>query len=148
MDRHARIAYAGNTLDHALAAIYDKGYKVFLYPDPYDEGKHSYWAIKDRRDLIACDPVTLLGLIGLWERFGDAWHRQQVPDYLDQLYARTYPDDDYKSLDEIGFDEMVQDLRLFFEAIGEPIPEPLSRDRLAEFMLNFSRAIEDRANRA
>jgi hypothetical protein len=36
-DRKVRIADAANTYDYALAAIYDKGYGVFLYPHPYDE---------------------------------------------------------------------------------------------------------------
>jgi hypothetical protein len=96
---------------------------------------------------MAADPVSLLGIIGLWERFCDDW-QQRIPDYYDQLFERTFPDDDYESLDENAFEQLVQDLRIFFEAIDEPMPKPLTRKSLAEFMLNFSRLIEDRANDA
>jgi len=140
-----RIADAANTYNYALAAIFDKGFKVFLYPHPYDEGKFSYWAIKEDRQIVASDPLALLGLIGVWERFGDDW-RQKIPRYDSQLFEMTFPDDDYESLDEQSFEKIVQDLRIFFRAIDEPMPDPLTRKNLAEFMGNFSRMREERAN--
>jgi hypothetical protein len=144
--RRVRIADAGDTYNYALAAVYDKGYKVFLYPHPCDDEKQSYWAIASGREFKASDPLELLGLIGIWERFGDNWHQEEIPDYLDQLFERTFPDDDYASLDENSFQELVEELHIFFEAIGEPMPTPLTRTTLAKFMSEFSRKVEDRAN--
>jgi hypothetical protein len=91
--------------------------------------------------------LTLLGLIGIRERFGDNW-QQRIPEYYYQLFDRTFPDDDYESLDDKTFEELVQDLRVFFEAIDEPMPTPLTRKNLAEFMRTFSMMREDRANHA
>ncbi len=143
--RKVRLAEAGTTYNYALAVIYDKGYKVFLYPDPHDEGNDDLWAIKDGWEFVASNPLTLLGLIGIWERFGDDW-QQGIPGYYHQLFERTFPDDDYASLDDERFDELVQELRIFFNAIGESMPSPLTRKSLAEFMRTFSRRREDRAN--
>ncbi len=75
------LADAGNTYNPALLVLRCKGYELEL-----EQGRdRNFWnARKDHRLFSAFDPVALLGLIGIWEHFGDDWN-QQTPSVLDEL---------------------------------------------------------------
>jgi hypothetical protein len=92
--RKVRIASAGNTADHALEALRARGYTVVLHPAASDDGLNKYLATKDGRDFIASDPVEVLGLVALWEHFGDDWRDRSVPRHHDALLSAAFPEDD------------------------------------------------------
>jgi hypothetical protein len=98
--RKVRIASAGNTGNHALEVLKAKGYSVVLYPDAREDGLNDYWATKDGRDFTARDPVEVLGLVALWEQFGDDWRERTVPSHHDALMLAAFTEDDYASLGE------------------------------------------------
>jgi hypothetical protein len=135
--RKVRIASAGNTSNHALEVLKSKGYSVVIYPVAGEEGLNDYWATKDGRDFIAPDPVEVLGLVALWEQFGDGWRGQAVPAHHDALLDAAYPEDDYAGLTEEEFADLVQSYRVFFEAIDVQMPEHPSRAELAALVNSF-----------
>ena len=67
---------ATNTHNAAAITIQDKGYK--LRQCPYDEDGEIYfywWATKGSHLFKADNPLTLLGIISIWEHRGDNWSR-------------------------------------------------------------------------
>jgi hypothetical protein len=138
-DRRFRIASAGNTHNHALEVLRAKGYSVVLYPQAGEDGLNDYWATKDGRDFIARDPVEVLGLVTLWEHFGDDWRNRRVPSHHDLLLDAASPEDDYASLTEEQFAQVVQSYRQFFEAIDVPMPEQPTRAELAALVSSLDR---------
>lgn len=135
--RRPRIASAGNTGNHALAVLEAKGYSVVLYPDASEAGSHDYWATKDGRDFIARDPVEVLGLVALWEQFGDDWRDVGVPAHDDALMHAAYPEDGYASLTEEQFAAVLRSYRVFFDAIAVGIPDTPTRAELAALVNSF-----------
>lgn len=135
--RKVRIASAGNTANHALEALRVKGYSVVLRPAASEEGQNDYWAIKDGRDFIASDPVEVLGLVALWEQFGDDWRDRAVPSHHDVLMSAAVPADDYASLSEEEFAHVLQSYRAFFDAIDVPMPARPTRVELAALVNSF-----------
>lgn len=104
-ERKCRVAEAGNTYNYALSIIKNKGYKIFLVPGLQENNLGDFWAIKDKRDFIASDLLKLLGLISIWETFGDEWHTNpQKPDNdkdtYDKIVSRALPNeiDDLEAL--------------------------------------------------
>jgi hypothetical protein len=137
IDRKVRIASAGNTANHALEALKAKGYSVVLYPIAGEDGLNDYWATKDGRDFIASDPVEVLALVALWEQFGDEWRDHKVPAHHDALLSAAFPEDDYASLTEEQFANVLQSYRLFFDAIDVQMPEHPTRAELAALVNSF-----------
>ena len=139
--RVLRLADAANTYDRALAVVRKKGYHLFFYPGADEEGGgDTYWAIKDKRDFIASDPLGLLGLITMWEHFGDEWQAHDVPRLYNELIDVAYPEDDYAHLTDKEFAGVVEHLRPFFEALWEPLPAMVSRGELAHIMHTYYRS--------
>jgi hypothetical protein len=135
--RRVRIASAGNTVNHALAVLIGKGYSVVLHPAASDDGLSHYWATKDGRDFIASDPVEALGLVALWEQFGDDWRDQPVPSRHDALLSAAFPEDDYASLTDEQFTRVLSSYRALFEAIDVPMPANPTRTELAALVSSF-----------
>jgi hypothetical protein len=135
--RKVRIASAGNTGNHALEALKAKGYSVVLYPNASEDGLQDYWATKDGRDFIARDPVEVLGLVALWEQFGDDWRDRVVPSHHDALMHAAFPEDDYASLTEEQFASVLRSYRVFFEAIDVQMPDDPTRAQLAALVNSF-----------
>lgn len=119
--RECRIADAMNTYQYALTLIYQKGYKIFLVPDVREEYLGEYWAIKDQRDFIADDPLRLLGLIHIWENFGDEWYENPRFPLLndDKILSRALPDTiaDFEAMSEQDFQTLKEDYKVLFEAL-------------------------------
>ena len=92
--RRFRIANAGNTTNHALDVLKTKGYSIVISPGASEDDAYDYCATKDGRDFIARDPVEVLGLIALWEQFGDNWRDRAVPAHHAVLLNAAFPEDD------------------------------------------------------
>lgn len=137
IDRKARIASAGNTTNHALEALKAKGYSIVLYPATSDDGSNSYWATKEGRDFIGRDPVEVLGLVALWEQFGDDWRDQRVPSHHNALMDAAFPEDDYASLTDEQFANVLCSYRIFFDAIDVQMSETPTRAELAALVSSF-----------
>jgi len=140
--RILRLADAGNTYHRALAVVRSKGYHIYYYPDEDEEGGGNFWAIKDKRDFIASKPLGLLGLITMWEHFGDDWQAPKVPDIYGEVIATAFPEDEYSALTDEAFAHVVEHLRPFFEAFGEPLLATVSREELAHIMQTYYRSKE------
>lgn len=131
-----RIADAMNTYKYALTIVRDKGYKIFFIPDPREEFFGDYWAVKDGRDFIGGDPLRLLGLIGIWERYGDDWYTgPEQPDSTldDKILDRAMPDEvaDFEKLSDEEFAAFVADYRVFFETMDlDEIKENITREEM------------------
>jgi hypothetical protein len=135
--RRVRIASAGNTANHALEVLDAKGYSVVLYPDASEDGLYDYWATKDGRDFVARDPVEVLGLVTFWEQFGDDWRDRDVPSHHDALMRAAFPQDDYASLTEEQFANVLRSYRAFFDAIDVQMPDNPTRAQLAALVKSF-----------
>lgn len=135
--RKVRIASAGNTVNHALEVLRIKGYSVVLDPDANEDEMNRYWATKDGRDFVAPGPVEVLGLVTLWEQFGDDWRDRAVPSHHDALMRAAFPEDEYASLSEEQFDHVLRSYRSFFDAIDVPVPEHPTRAELAALVSSF-----------
>lgn len=133
-----RLTDAMNTYDPALTVLKTKGYHLYFVPDERPRFFGDFWAIKDGRVFIAMDPLRLLGLIGIWEGTGDDWYHQQYEDIWDKLTAIGFAEDDFRSWDDHAFQQLTTELRLLFDAMGEDLPEPVTRDGLAQIIKSWS----------
>lgn len=131
-ERVLRIADAANTLNPALSVLRDKGFH--LYVVPHREAFDTYWAIKDRRDFIADDPLRLLGLVALWEHLGDDWRDRVSDDILSEIGSLAVAEDDFANLDDETFKRLVAHLRLLFDASWRPFPDHVTRTELARLV--------------
>lgn len=131
-----RLTDALNTHNPALAVLRDKGYHLYFIADERPEFYGDYWAIQDGRVFIGSSPVALLGLVALWEHFGDEWRDRVTEDILSQVNYVPAIDNDFASLEDDAFQWQAAHFRLLFDAIGEPLPVDVSRTEL-------SRAVRD-----
>ena len=93
MNNQIRIGDAPNTYNPALIVLVDLGFKISILPDEENEDKLGLWcAQKDNVELIADDPLSLLGLAALWKKRGDKWRRKEDKNYYQDIIAKTYPD--------------------------------------------------------
>jgi hypothetical protein len=65
----------GNVHSTAIALLREKGFQVWV-----EEGGENYWAEKDGWDFMADSPISLLGLVAIFEvrapqQFRDYWWR-------------------------------------------------------------------------
>ncbi|HWS87496.1 MAG TPA: hypothetical protein VN282_11060 [Pyrinomonadaceae bacterium] len=82
---------AMNTYDPALATLQERGYRVWVRPvGEVDEGEE-WLARKDVNELVASDPLRLLGLAAILETRGVNWQlAEDEPDLYDALRAEAY----------------------------------------------------------
>jgi hypothetical protein len=73
---------SGNTYNPSLLVLRQKGYRLWL-----EKGEtRSLWcASKDDQSFLAYSGPELLGLVVLWEQFGNEWNKQ-TPDILSELF--------------------------------------------------------------
>jgi hypothetical protein len=81
-----KIASAGNTIVPAYLALLEKGYRVSRVG--VDEHGETWQALKESEEFIAEDPLTLLGLVALYEARGAAW---QAPDVDIDAFLKRFP---------------------------------------------------------
>jgi hypothetical protein len=72
---------AGNTYNPCLVVLKNKGYDVSI-----EEGEETLlWvATSNRNTFSAYSPPELLGIVCLWESFGENWNVQE-PDILGEI---------------------------------------------------------------
>jgi hypothetical protein len=72
----------GNTYNPALAVIRALGYALRLEKhEDYDQ----WVAVKNDCQISAHNPLSLLGLVSVWEQFGEQWNEPR-DSILDELY--------------------------------------------------------------
>ena len=86
-----QLTEAGNTWNPALEAFHRKGYRLWVELDDADDEAQAIWcAEKDGHLFNAFGPVALLGLVALWEQFGDNWRDGvSTRDWYDEIFARA-----------------------------------------------------------
>jgi hypothetical protein len=72
---------SGNTNNPCLIVLRQKGYELWLEKG---EDQTLWCARKDEHRFLAYSGPELLGLVTLWEHFGDDWNRQN-PDIYEEL---------------------------------------------------------------
>ena len=94
-----------------------------------------FWAIKDGRDFIARDPVALLGLVQIWEEYGEEWQRKghDYGDIQDELATIAFPDEPYSELSEENFAHIVDYWSEFFIAVDANLSNPITKKDLYDF---------------
>ncbi|AWH85982.1 hypothetical protein HYN59_13075 [Flavobacterium album] len=136
-----------NTYNPTLRVIMSKGYRIFLFPDHREEFYGDYWAIKGNRKIVAADPLRLLGLISMWETYGDGWYGKsdktsyEHRNLFDEIAARAFPNnpEEIESLSNEEFNDYVSDYRLFFNSFTskEILPQNVSRKDFYTIIDNF-----------
>lgn len=85
------LADAMNTYDPALATLQERGYRVWVRPVGEVEEGEEWLARKDGNELIAGDPLRLLGLAAILETRGVNWQlAENEPDLYDAIRAEAY----------------------------------------------------------
>ncbi len=86
MEHKLKIASAANTIVPAYLALREKGYQVSRVG--VSEHEETWQALKGREEFIAEDPLTLLGLVALYEVRGAVW---EAPDIEIDEFVRRFP---------------------------------------------------------
>jgi hypothetical protein len=80
------VVAAGNTYNPCLLILKNKGYRLWAE----DSGERLLWhASKDGHSFMGYSPPELLGIVVLWESFGQNWN-QQRPDLIGELTERAF----------------------------------------------------------
>ena len=82
---------AGNTYNPALLVLHDKGCELAMKKEK--DGSLVWFAKKRGLDFCAYSPPELLGLVALWEAFGEDWNRQE-PNLIREVSRRSRLADD------------------------------------------------------
>ena len=94
MSESVNIATAGNTDDPCLHVLQQKGY--VLEVKVFNDGRAYYIGSRDHCRFVGGSGAELLGLVSMWEFFGDQWERRlsEVPDILSDVTVHVR-DEDY-----------------------------------------------------
>lgn len=151
-DGECRMTDHPNLYNRALTILEAKGFKLFLLPvpDKEDPGRCYYWAVKGGRDFDAEDPLRLLGMIAIWEQYGDDWYhnpKMETKKIMSRLEERAWPDsvEDYKAMSDEDFHAFVKDYREFFQLFATPIilGEQVSRQELYDIISTLNQEQEE-----
>ena len=75
----------------ALIVIEKKGYKITVDEDK--NGSIGFWyARNENSEFVAGDPLSLLGLISIWETSQDLFNYQSNLDRYDAILEECFPD--------------------------------------------------------
>jgi len=94
MEIFFNLGSAGNTENPSLVVLHSKGYELKI-ENVADNFCH-YFASRDGRRFVGQSATEVLGLVALWEFFGDDWRKkaQALPDMYDSITIDTVPDDE------------------------------------------------------
>ena len=84
MGRKFTIATAGSVLVPAYLVLRGKGYRITRV---VEENVETWRAMKPGEEFIAEDPLSLLGLVSLYEARGPAWRAEdaEIDDFFEQF---------------------------------------------------------------
>jgi hypothetical protein len=84
-----RISSAGNTDNPALFVLRTKGYVLEI--KCYSNGRCFYFASKDDRTFVGDSGPEVLGLVAMWEYFGDNWREKlsSIPDIMGEVVTEV-----------------------------------------------------------
>jgi hypothetical protein len=87
------LSSASSTTNPCLLILRDKGYKLQVTSErqPKGEDLYIYVAEKDGRRFAGNSSPELLGLVNLWEIYGENWNRQE-PDLMDEIVIEEAED--------------------------------------------------------
>jgi len=96
-----RMVDAMNTHNPALITLKEMGYELGIYPPERDEDEVEvpqteighWWAQKYKHEFVASDPLSLLGIVSIWEHRGDKWINEDDPDVSDRILSEIYGDE-------------------------------------------------------
>ena len=101
-NNHFRLIDTMGTHNPALITLKEKGYELGIDPPTNEDGEVDmspesgvgfFWAKKQEHEFVAGDPLTLLGLVSIWEHRGDIWRRDDDIDVDYQLMTEVYGDE-------------------------------------------------------
>lgn len=82
------------TYNACMLIVRDKGYKVEVkcYGSANTDREVQYFAARDDILLCAASAPELLGIVVLWETYGDKWN-QQDPDIMSEIISEEEVDE-------------------------------------------------------
>ena len=90
-----RLVDALNTYNPSLVTLKEMGYDIGLLrgdDSDDDDGLGQWWAKKEDREFYAFNPLSLLGLVAIWECRGELWKRNDDPDLYEDIIDQVYGD--------------------------------------------------------
>lgn len=146
-DGECRMTDHPNLYNWALTILRNKGFKLLIWPDPEDKDSSNdhYYAKKGDRDFNAEDPLRLLGMISIWENYGDEWYHEPlipVENVWKVLEARAMPEslEEMEGYSEEDFQAYVSEYREFFSLDLFPnieLPADISRQAFYEIVTTY-----------
>ena len=79
------LSFTFATHNPALLILREKGYEISIVPDK-GGGPSTFIATATGRRFAANGGAELLGLVTIWEHFGEDWNRQK-PDVMDEAIS-------------------------------------------------------------
>ncbi len=100
-NNHFRLGDAANTHNPALITLKEKGYELGIEPPETEEGEAElsqlemglWWAKKQGHEFYADEPLSLLGLVSIWEHRGDNWINENDVNMKNKLLTEVYGDE-------------------------------------------------------
>lgn len=92
-----KIANAGNTWKACLRVLYESGCRL-RHDYNEDDDVITWLADFNDRAFVASDPVALLGIFCMWQKFGDNWMSRAGQEEEDEIYGRLM---DGETIDKI-----------------------------------------------
>jgi hypothetical protein len=80
-----KLAEAVNTFNPALFEIKKKGYEIFLELTDDELEISARKAVKNDKEIFGFNPLSLLGLIIIAERYGENWNKIDTGDLYDEI---------------------------------------------------------------
>ncbi|MBN1428571.1 MAG: hypothetical protein JXB07_09300 [Anaerolineae bacterium] len=93
MPKQLRLVDAANTHNPALIVLKEQGFELTLIPDEEDEFELGLWcAKKENVELLADDPLSLLGLAAILQHRGIEWRKDGDENARAAVVEATYGD--------------------------------------------------------
>ncbi|MBC7865558.1 MAG: hypothetical protein IAF38_21470 [Bacteroidia bacterium] len=152
-DETCRMTDHPNIFQYALAIIKSKGFKLYKIHHRTKEnmGLYTWWAIKGKRNFDASDPLRLLGMISIWEEYGDDWYHQPkkaIEKEKSILSSYEFPEntEEFAKLNDEDFFAVVRDFKEYMETTTWykiKIEDSMTRKELHEQIKTYYKNPED-----